>query len=255
VRRLLPVALVFAALGAAIVVTMPSTQPQPVEPAPRASDRPTPTPPAVASNAKSSPVETPAPTYAAQVAQLYVDCVADTQTPAGQIATGGQGRSVAVIGDSITTQIRERLIDDPARRWVVWSRCGATVQTALDADVPARIRAEHPDVVIVALGTNDAGFPTPTPGSSVAFEGRAQRLLEQLAGVPCVVWVNVAEQGDPVLQAEMDRVNVTVQASGVPVVDWDREVQSETGLLLDRVHLSRQGQELRRQLIADAARC
>jgi lysophospholipase L1-like esterase len=161
-----------------------------------------------------------------------------------------------VIGDSLTTQIRQRLVDDQTHRWVLWSRCGATVQTALDAGAARSVRAAQPDVVIVALGTNDSGFPTPHEGSSAGFAARQRRILDQLAGVPCVVWMNTGQAGDPVLQGQMDTVNDIVRASGARVFDWGGIVRSEPGLLLDRVHLAPGGQVRRVQALAAAVgRC
>lgn len=188
-----------------------------------------------------------------EAARLYMACMDDAHAVPAEVAVGqGTGPTVGVIGDSLTTQIRPRLLADRSHRWVVWSRCGATVQTALDDDAVRSVRAQHPDVVVVALGTNDAGFPAPREGSSTGFAARVWRLLDQVAGVRCVTWVSAGQIGDRLLQGEMERVNSALHDGGVRIVDWDRMVESEPRLLLDRVHLTTTGADRRTAAISDA---
>jgi len=192
--------------------------------------------------AATSSSSTPALDRAAAGA-LYGACIDDTRSPIGETVTGaGSGPVVAVIGDSITSQVRSVLTADPEHQWVVWSRCGATTGSAIAAGAAHAVMAAHPQVVVVALGTNDTGFPEPQPGAAAGFAERARLLLDLVAGVPCVVWVNTAQAGDDVLQAEMNSVNQAVrELPGVHVADWAAVAAAGPGVLTDRVHLSTVG--------------
>ncbi len=214
---------------------------------------PAPSPPTTPATAAA--VTTPPATVADRdaVGRLFGECVADAQVPVGHVEIGGVGPVVAVVGDSLTSQIRGDLLTDGSRRWVVWSRCGATAVSANDSGVMPAVLAEHPAVLLVALGTNDAGFPEPQPGAAAAFGVHAGALLAAVPPDVCVVWVAAAQVGDAVLQTEMGQVNADVAAlRGVQVADWGRVVATRPGLLVDRVHLSRAGAAARVSLLRGA---
>jgi len=191
----------------------------------------------------------------AAVAALYGQCMRDNESRAHDVVVGrGSGRTIAVVGDSITSQTRERLAADPDHRWVIWSRCGATTESAGAAGAMAAVLGYRPDVLVVALGTNDTGFPDPSRGASAGFGVRGMHLLAHAAAVPCVVWVEVAQVGDAVLQGEMDTVNATVAAfPRIRVAPWAAVVGAMHSLLTDRVHLSTAGVAARIGLMARAA--
>jgi len=181
------------------------------------------------------------------------DSVADPQAVANSY--GVPGPAVALISDSIGTQVRFGLIAGYQHHWVVWSRCGAAVDDALAAGVPRTLARFVPTVVVVALGTNDTGYPNPQSGPAAGFAAKAATLLDQIGPGPCVVWVNVAQVGDQALQTQMDTINAGITAlflRGVHVSRWSDVVASDPSVLVDRVHLSHHGVERRIQLLDDA---
>jgi len=185
------------------------------------------------------------------------DSVADPAAVANSV--GVPGPAVALISDSIGSQVRFGLVAGHQHHWVVWSRCAASVDDALQAGAAGTIARFRPTVVVVALGTNDTGFPKTRPGDDREFAARASRMLDQIGPGPCVVWVDVAQVGDEVLQTEMDTINRAISGMsvrGVRVERWTDVVGTDPGVLIDRVHLSHHGVERRIELLDDAVdRC
>lgn len=117
-----------------------------------------------------------------------------TASPPGPLAIA--------IGDSITQLSRERLAFElVARGWntSVLGRAGATID-----DMRASILGAatlKPRVVVIELGSNDLGYASnpehtdPSDWSDAVEDaiGRIGRTLDDLAPVPCIVWVNVSE--------------------------------------------------------------
>jgi hypothetical protein len=227
-------------------------------PATTASAPPSTFPPSTAATVPRSVATAPPPTTVAHADDFSFDeCGKDNAADpmAVQNSVGVPGAPVALIADSIGSQVRFGLIAGHQHHWVVWSRCGASVPETIDAQAAGAVARFHPTVVVVALGTNDAGYPNPTPGAAAGFAEQANRLLDQIGPGPCVVWVDVAQVGDQALQTEMNTVNAGINAMflrGVRVAKWTSVVATDPGVLVDRVHLSHHGVERRIQLL-DAA--
>jgi len=215
-------------------------------------------PPSSAPAPTAAPVTAAPPTTVAHADQFSFeecghDSVADPQAVANSV--GVPGSPVALISDSIGSQVRFGLIAGYQHHWVVWARCGASVDDALQAGAAGTLARFHPTVVVVALGTNDAGYPNPSPGASAGFGAHAAQLLDQIGPGPCVVWVDVAQVGDPALQNELNTINRGINAlpvRGVRVARWSDVVATDPAVLIDRVHLSHHGVERRIKLLDDA---
>jgi lysophospholipase L1-like esterase len=122
------------------------------------------------------------------------------------------------------------------------------------APAAAQIRASPPTVVVVALGTNDAGEPQHV----AAFRQELEQLLAELGDVP-VVWVTHTEGGvrhspdaeravnDEIRAAPHRHPNVTV-LDLQPRIDADDELLDDDGL-----HFSPAGAEWYADRIAEAA--
>jgi lysophospholipase L1-like esterase len=120
---------------------------------------------------------------------------------------------------------------------------------AAGAIAPAR-----PLVVVVALGTNDAVFPTDVQ----AFPARAEELLAAL-GPLSVVWVTHTEAGGGRDPADERRVNDVIRAlplkyPNVSVLDLAPGLAARPNLLgPDKLHYSGHGREVFAERIATAA--
>lgn len=201
------------------------------------------------------------------IAQMYVDCVTDTNDrPPTEVASNpaATGPVVAMLGDSITTQIRNRLVADTTHRWFVWSRCGNTTADVTAVGAVNLLLAQHPDVLVVGLGTNDAAWKEPHPGASTGFDARSGAIVDAAAaaGVKCVAWINVGADSrpGPVFVAEAAAVNQAIASlparSTVKVipVDWNRYVVADPNLVLDGAHTTPAGQDARLDVTTRAVR-
>lgn len=112
------------------------------------------------------------------------------------------GPLAIAIGDSITQFSRERLAFElVAHGWntAVLGRAGATIDDMRASLLGAATL--KPKALIIELGSNDLGYASdpdrtdPSDWSDAVEDaiGRIGRTLDDVAGVPCVVWVNVTE--------------------------------------------------------------
>lgn len=106
----------------------------------------------------------------------------------------GSPITVGVLGDSVTSQIRDELVADTRYNWVVASLCGARLDHFLgDPLYPSDSNLEFgldavldadPDVVVVAVGSVDARITGQDNGPNI------EAMMDRLAGVSCPVWMN-----------------------------------------------------------------
>jgi hypothetical protein len=139
--------------------------------------------------------------------------------------------TVGVIGDSITSQIRDELVHDTRYNWVIGSMCAARIDHFLGPPVlptltdlsfaTEAVLAADPDVVLMALGTADTMH---RPG--VDHAGNIDALMSRFDDVQCALWMNlhVGDHPDQVWREDataFDADVLTVAAAHhVPVIDW-----------------------------------
>lgn len=175
----------------------------------------------------------------------------NTSDPIPVTITGGAGRRVAVIGDSLTTQSRELLIGRGGFQWQVSSMCGAQISDYLPggayADVVDEVAAFAPDVIVVALGTNDAR-------SRAGVRTTAPQLLAALPeGVP-VAWVLPAPIHDELdFEIAVARADIT-NLHGVTVVDWAPWAEMPGARIDDNIHLTWTGVGVYASLLSGGTR-
>lgn len=170
----------------------------------------------------------------------------DTAPPTTADGAAAGDRHVDVVGDSLTASARDELS-------AVLGRIGsvsidAVVGRALVGGQKAleRIAADDPDIVVIALGTNDV-----IPGAD--YGDLVQRTVDITTGARCVVWVDVQE-----VRAGHAEVNRLIHAAAVDAIAWWSAVAGPPHLHLgDGYHLSAAGQEAFAALVADtvAAAC
>jgi hypothetical protein len=150
--------------------------------------------------------------------------------------------TVGVIGDSLTSQIRDELAADPRYNWVVASLCAARLDQYLGTPVAPTpidlsfatdaVLAADPDVVLVALGTADTR-QRPT----VVHTANIDAMMDLLDSVPCPMWMNlhVSDFGEPANTTwarDATAFNAALEAQGaahrIPRIDWNA-VTSDAG--------------------------
>ena len=160
---------------------------------------------------------------------------------------GGGNPRVVVVGDSLTAGAHDQIEDAVGRSVRVDGLPGATIRARLETvrDLATR----DPEVVVIALGTNDGFFGTPDPGGDAAL------LLDLLDRVRCVRWIGVAGvKGKPAL------VNIPIAEAvdrhrNAVLLDWANVAREHPEWHEpDGVHHTPEGMEAFAAFIADAVR-
>lgn len=207
-----------------------------------------------ANRSRTAPLDVTQDDRKAALTDLYFECLRDLEQPRTDVDTSpGPGAHVAILGDSITSQIRTELVWSNTEQYdlVVWARCGAdTASVQRDRAVEAVLKS-RPSTLVVALGTNDTSYEHPVADNAQQFAARVDDILDQAgrAGVQCVAWVDVAAtsghghyQAEAAkLDAELRRIAAERRTPRVIPIDWDGAVRDQPGLVFDGVHLSQPG--------------
>ena len=152
--------------------------------------------------------------------------------------TGESAGVVAVVGDSLLVQARDRV---PHRVWARNSRELAHSQKLL-----RRItRITDLRVLVIALGTVDVAAQIP----AAEMRTRLDHTLAEVAPVPCLLFVNVKVAGvshwyNQNWERDATRWNESVLATGQRVADWDRVAQQHPEYFIaDGMHFTPVGIE------------
>ncbi len=170
------------------------------------------------------------------------------------LGTSSPATRVAIIGDSITVQSSPALHEafDGHYRLDIRAQSGRRI----DEMLPALEQAlhQHPRVVIVNLGTNDALQHDTHPDWRPGYD----RMVRDVATTPCVVAVDISTVLDVIYDragvagAIDDALRRTAAANDrIHILDWDALVRATpTMLSADEIHPSPAG----RRALADALR-
>lgn len=176
----------------------------------------------------------------------------------------GAGARLAVVGDSLVymsaTRLEAALAADGWRA-SVQGDVGFTVADQLDKIVAAA--AGHPDVAVIALGTNDAFHVTDGLQTLADTRRHVAEALAAVADVPCVVWVDVTTKAPGATwQSNARRVDRMIEDAlaarpGGLVAHWDALSGAEPSWFLpDGVHHTDAGKDAYTALIASSVeRC
>jgi lysophospholipase L1-like esterase len=175
----------------------------------------------------------------------------------------GEGPTVAIVGDSLTASSRADLraaLDGFAVKIAAVrgeGLAGGPLSDAMDrplmADALSTYALDPPDVLVVALGTNDAWQSDLTPEE---FEAEWARLLG-LYPDTCLVGVTVTEDApaaDPAYDGdEAAAINERIRSDVDVVVDWATEGADDRYTdPTDTIHLTDEGRARRAELVATA---
>lgn len=174
----------------------------------------------------------------------------------------GPDDHVALLGDSITDQSRERLHDGLGESYRIDVRATPGVEISEMVDEARLTMRRPPDQVIVNLGTNDVLNELPPEDSATVLEV----LLDQLDEVPCVhlvtineLMVSLEDEGLGQRAASLnEHIRRIAEERGYEVIDWTAALEGATdepgaeGLLTDTVHLTDEGERLLVNVYEDA---
>ncbi len=156
-------------------------------------------------------------------------------------------RSLFVVGDSIVLGAQEEIVASAPAGWA--ARVDAKVSRGTDAglDVVRANKASITDVLVIGLGANDGGSPG-------IFGPRVEALLAEVAHVPHVFWLEIAEVRPYYPGANAVVRDVASRYDNVSVIPWSALALSNPGLTADDgLHLTGPGQQAMADLVIEAA--
>lgn len=134
---------------------------------------------------------------------------------------------VLVVGDSLGIDLGSVLVNDLDQTGVVQATLDGQVSTGLTrpdyfnwpAELATDLARDHPEVVVVMIGANDAqDFPGPpdvpfgTSAWDTIYRSRVASFMAEATGQGArVIWVGMPPMQDPGLSAAMQRINGLVQ--------------------------------------------
>jgi lysophospholipase L1-like esterase len=161
------------------------------------------------------------------------------------------GTKVAIVGDSLTEGIRSRITPFATRYGFdanIDAQNGRDIEAGLS---PLKKIVGGRDLVVVALGTNDAR----TGLTATEADDRIDEVMKQVAGKP-VLWVNIyrADTKGTMAAAELfdqELAGATSRYPNLTVLDWSSYIQSRPELMGDdHIHLTSEGYLARAEWMA-----
>jgi hypothetical protein len=143
--------------------------------------------------------------------------------------TGSIGPRVALTGDSIMDNGRPRIVAklQPDHRVTILTAPAAPIWDL--RGIVALQRNSNPNVMVLQVGSPDVEFAAESPYGFVVSQ-KMRELMDITRGVPCVVWVNIKENGvspyyTPRWQAQATKLNdfaaaLAANRPWVRIVDW-----------------------------------
>ncbi len=185
---------------------------------------------------------------AARIAVAALGALCAMTTLAGapapaQVPTGVDPR-LFVIGDSVLLGAQSAIAAREAG-WHLTVYAQEGLSTLGAASVITAQKAAIGDLVIVALGNNDAGNPT-------TFGHRIDGVLQAIGPVRRVVWVNLRQFASWTPAMNQQLTAATGRWPNLVIADWSARATPNPGLVYgDGLHLTPAGQAAMAQLIAE----
>ncbi len=175
-----------------------------------------------------------------------------TPSPSG----GDGGRDVVVIGDSITVAATPQIMaaaEEIDADVTVLAEVGRRITFGLEppsgTDVLAEVLADgDPDLVVVALGTNDLG----KYGTIEEYATEVDELVELLPDDQPLVWINTYLARSPDDSATFNAaVLETLGERGTATIGRWSSIAQRDGMLRDGIHPSEDGTQEFADLVVD----
>jgi hypothetical protein len=161
------------------------------------------------------------------------------------------GTKVAIVGDSLTDGIKTRITPFAARLGFdakIDAQTGRDIEAGLS---PLKKIVTGRDLVVVALGTNDARSGL----TAAEADTRIDEMMALAAGKP-VLWVNIYRSDTKGTMAAADLFDQQLAAAtnrypNLTVLDWSSYIQSRPELMgADHIHLTSDGYVARAEWLA-----
>jgi len=164
--------------------------------------------------------------------------------PARAQVPSGVDPRLFIIGDSVLLGAQSAIAAREAG-WHLTVYAQEGLSTLGAASVITAQKAAIGDLVIVALGNNDAGDPT-------TFGHRIDGVLQAIGPVRRVVWVNLRQFASWTPAMNQQLTAATGRWPNLVIADWSARATSNPGLVYrDGLHLTPAGQAAMAQLVAE----
>jgi lysophospholipase L1-like esterase len=160
----------------------------------------------------------------------------------------GGGREVVVIGDSITVASAPRILEGAEKidaDVTVLAEVGRRINVGGDPEagsdvIAASLAESDPDVVVVALGTNDIG----KYGSIEEYAAEIDELLGEVPDDLPLVWINTYLSRTPDDSAAFNAALIeTLSERGNATIGRWSSIAQQGGMLRDGIHPSEDGEQ------------
>jgi lysophospholipase L1-like esterase len=207
------------------------------------------------SSASGGPAEAlPGPTTTTTIVSTH-DPIAGALVPTTTTAAPVPlGTKVGIVGDSLTEGVRTRLPPLAARYGFdlkIDALSGRDIQAGL---TPLTKLKPGRDLVVVALGTNDARADL----TVAAAQARIEQMLAVVGDKTPVLWVNIYRSDTKVASAAARRFDLALEAEAairpqLTVLDWSSYIEGRKELIgADGIHLTSAGYDERAAWLARA---
>jgi GDSL-like Lipase/Acylhydrolase family len=164
------------------------------------------------------------------------------------------GTKVAIVGDSLTEGVRTRL-PPLATQYGFEVKIDAQQGRDIEAGLAPLSKLEpNRDLVVVALGTNDARASLTVP----VAQARIEQMLAAIGDKTPVLWVNIYRSDTKDASAAAHRFDLALEAEAavrpnLTVLDWSSYIQGRKALMgKDGIHLTSAGYDDRAAWLARA---
>ena len=164
------------------------------------------------------------------------------------------GTKVALVGDSLTEGVRTRL-PPLATQYGFDVKIDAQQGRDIEAGLAPLSKIEpNRDLVVVALGTNDARASLTVP----VAQARIEQMLSVIGDKTPVLWVNIYRSDTKDTSAAAHRFDLALEAEAaarpkLTVLDWSSYIQGRKNLMgKDGIHLTSAGYDDRAAWLARA---
>ncbi len=156
-------------------------------------------------------------------------------------------RSMFVVCDSIALGASDELHASMPQDWDVRVDAEVSRPTNVGLDVVRANRASIDDVLVIGLGANDSGSPS-------VFAARVEAMLAEVADVPHVFWIELAEVRSYYPRANAIIRELASRYDNVSIIPWHDIAAANANLTAaDGLHLTRAGAQRHADAIVEAA--
>ncbi|MEE9416273.1 MAG: hypothetical protein V3V01_13400 [Acidimicrobiales bacterium] len=165
---------------------------------------------------------------------------------ASQPSADARTRSLFVVADSIVLGAAQEIPNSMPPGWEVVVDAKVSRSTTAGLDIVRAHRGAIDDTLVIGLGANDGGTPA-------VFRPRVEALLAEVADVPHVFWIEIAEVRSYYPGANAVVREAAARYDNVSIIQWSELALANPALTVaDGLHLTGSGRQAMADTIVNA---